>query len=520
MALTDVLKPKSTPLGGVSQSTPSVALPQSTAPQTLGAGRVAGIPIPQTQYTSNPQLTVKPTASGGTSFNPASVSGFNSSVSQPPKPVTNEQPSASKSLLDLIPNTYQSPNGGTFSTDSSGNVTGYTTNQGYKIDTSGSVPSDSLTKSTSLSDVSQSHKTYQDYVNAVSQAQGYSPEYIQALQGSQGAALQGAQLGLNSAELNSNYYTGNNLPGDTLSYAQGATAKAQAQNTLEQAANSIQQLGANQALNTQQLKRTGDISSAQTQLAYNPTAVAGQNAISQYNSLQQSYPAANIPEYNTGLSPATNQQIAQEMVANSPAYRSQFQSTYQTPGGGTGIYNRLDTNLLQENSNGTLSLVSGAEAALGSANSSALNQLTGTYNQLAPAFKAANDDFTYINQFMQKAGLNQADVPVVNQFTNWAKKNGIDPGTVAQFKSAIGSLRTNYASLLGARGLTPSDSGSAANDLIPDNLTPAQMVKVQDALNTNGQNILNATKNQISQITSQLGGQSQGTQSSGSLWDW
>lgn len=517
MALTDVLKPKTTPLGGVSQTTPMAAVPSQ--PSTgLGTGRVAGIPLPQTQYTSTPQLAVNPTASGGLTFNPSSVSGFNSTAVQAPKPINQQQPAASKSLLDLIPNSYQSPNGGTFSIDSSGNVTGYTTNQGYKIDTSGSIPSSALTSGTSMGDVSQAHKTYQDYVNAVSQAQGYSPEYIQALQGSQGAALQGAQLGLNSAELNSNFYTGRNLPGDTLSYAQGATAKAQAQNTLEQASNSIQQLGANQALNTQQLKRTGDISAAQTQLAYNPTAVAGQNAISQYNSLQQAYPAANIPEYNTGLSPATNQQIAQEMVTNSPAYRSQFQSTYQTPGGGTGIYNRLDTNLLQENPDGTIQLVGGAAAALGSANASSLNQLTSTYNELAPAFKAANDDFSYITQFMQKAGLNDANVPIVNQFTNWAKKNGIDPGTAAQFKSALASLQANYANVLGARGLTPTDAGKAAGDLIPANITPAQMAKVQEALNTNGQNILNATKNQISTITGQLGGQNQ--QSSGSLWDW
>lgn len=491
----------------------SAANPALTQGLSIGSNGQALVngqaPLTQNQQTANLATSALPaafksTSTGGVAFNPSTVAGINNPAQTP----TATNVSSTPSLSSFINNNYQTPNGGSISTTggAGGTVTGYTPAQGYSIDTSGSIPSSALSSTLTYNDLQNNHSQYQDFVNGLAQAQGYSPDYLNALQGQYGAQTQGAQLGLNSAALNSNYYTGNNLPGDTLSYAQGATAKAQAQNSLDQAQNSIQQLAANQALNTQQLARTGNIAAAQTQLQYNPASVSSQNAISQYNSLQQQYPNASIPEYNNSISPALNQQIAQELVANSPAYRAQFQSTFQQPGGGTGIYNKLDTSGLQQNSDGTLSLVSSAAAALGSGQAASIQSNIDTYNKLAPAFTAANNDFGAMTQFMQSAGINNASVPIVNQIQNAIDSKALAPGALAAFNAYIASLRTNYASLLGARGETPSQAGQDSQTLIPANLSIGDMQKVQAALNTNGQNILNATQQQIQQGLSSLQG--------------
>lgn len=488
---------------GISIAGPSQVLKSNslTAPfggsSSLGLGSVLS-------SAQNAALGVHPTPSGALAFNPQNAPAIGKSPVVPNAQIT--QPSAAQSLLQLVPDFSRTPNGGTLQTDSNGSPVAYSGPAGFKIDTSGPIPSNILSNDVGPYDIQNKLLQYQDYVNALAKAQGYSPDYINALQGTYGAQTRGAELSLNQAELNSNLYTGNNLPGDTINYAQGATAKAQAQNTLEQAANSIQQLGANQALNTAQLARTGNIAAASTQLQYSPVGMAGSNAINQYNSLQQQHPDANIPPYNPQLSPAQNQQIAQALVSQSGSYRAQFLQTYQTPGGGTGLFNKLGAGLLNQNPDGTLSLVSGAEAAMGNANASALGKLTSTYNELAPAYKAANDDFTYINQFMQKAGLNQQDIPVINQVQNAINAKALNPGAAAAFKSAIQSLRSNYANLLAARTGSVQGVNQEAQQLIPDNLTIKQLTQVQNALNANGQNILNATTDQISKLTSQIGG--------------
>lgn len=466
---------------------------------------------------------ILPTSSGGVSFHPSLAAGYNQPV--PASAPATPQGGAS-GLAQYTYSNNQTPGGGNLTTNANGSPVGYAPSGGYSIDTSSSAPVSALGNNT-YAGLQNSHNSYSDYVNALSQAQGYSPQYIQALQGQQGAQLQGAQLGLNSAMLNSNLYTGNNLPGDTLSYAQGATAKAQAQNTLEQSQNSIQQLGANQALNTAQLARTGNISAAQTQLQYSPEAITAQNALNQVNTLQQAHPDAGIIPYNnSGMSPEEYQQYAMKQILNADSFKAQYQNTYTTAGGGTGIYNKLDTSGLQHNSDGTISLVNDGAAITGAADKTAASTLTGQINSLTPAYNAANQDFTYLTNFMQSAGINQSNIPAINQVQQAVKAKALDPGALAEFKAGIASLRTNYAALLGSRGETPTQAGSDAQSLVPDTLSPAQLTQVQNALNVNGKNIIDANQSQLQNILSRYGGSAGSTglntsnSSGGSIYDF
>lgn len=472
--------------------------------------------VPQASFSLSP---MKPTASGGISFNP----NIATAVSAPVHPATVQTPA---SLGNYLNNTSSTPNGGQVTVNGTG-VSNYTPSPGYSIDTSGAVPSAALSSNLGLPDLQQKQASYQDLINGVSQAQGYDQNYIQALQGQYGAQTQGAQLGLNSAALNSNYYTGNNLPGDTLNYAQGATAKAQAQNTLEQAQNSIQQLSANQALNTQQLARTGNIAAAQTQLQYNPVAMSAQNAINQYNSLQQQYPAANIPGYNTALSPALNQQIGQELVANSPAYKSQFQSTYQTPGGGTGLYSKLDLSGLQQNQDGTYTLVPGAAAALGSANASVVNNSLNNLSTINAAIDSSTKTLDTTTKFMQQYGLNDSNTPIITQIQNRIKDQTTQRGAIAGLNADLNTLRSDYSQFLIGRGGSVAGTGPNSPEVlqaIPDNISASQLKLLVGQMQQDGQNTADAVSSQVNQalqgISSNSVGSSNGATQGGSIWSF
>lgn len=505
--------------------TPNPAIATGLSIGTDGNALSNGLPVftpPSTQANLllGTKPPVMPTATGGLSFNPSLAQGFNAPAITPqPTPSSTPAP-----LTSYINNTQQTPNGSTFSS-AGGQVNGFTPNPGYSIDTSTAVPSEAFG---SGANPYQTHSQYSDYVNALAQAQGYSPAYIGALNQQYGAQTQGAALEANAANINANQAVGIGTTGLNTQQAGTLTGQELALNSQAEQGNAIRQLSANQALNTQQLARTGAISAAQTQLEYSPTGISGANAINQYNALQQAYPSANLPAFNPQQDPLAQLQMAHAIVSNSAQFQQQFLQQYTTPGGGTGIYNSLKTGLLTPGPNGTIQLVSGADAQLGAAQTSALSQAVGTYNTLKPAFQAANNDFTAMTQFMQQAGINDSSVPIINQINNKVKAGTVQAGAVGAFQSYVASLRTNYANLLGARGETPTQAGATANTLIPDNLGVKDMLLIQQALNTNGGNILDATGQQIDTIlnasrTGQTGVSGFGnntSQGSGSIYDF
>lgn len=519
-------------LGGTAAPKPNGAVSSGLSIGSGGQALVNGqAPVPYTP-TFQPSATatsllgplapkttppITPTSTGGVSFHPSYASLYDNDVSSLKNGTTASNPIAnsfqdnankntSTGLAAFLTDSNPTSGGGSITTDGNGQPVGYAPANSFNIDASGAIDSSALGAIATSADLGKHYSSLNDFVNGLAQAQGYSPQYVQALQGQYGAQTQGAELGLNAAQLNSNLYTGAGLPGDTMNYAQGATAKAQAQNSLFQAQNNIQQLAANQALNTAQLERTGNIAAAQTQLQYNPIAVSGENDINRYNALQQQYPAADLPDYNPALSPGTNTQIAQELISNSPAYRAQFQSTFQTPGGGTGIYNKLDVGGLPKNSDGTISLVNAGQAALQGANAGALTTQVGNYNNVQTSFNTANKTLATMIQFMQKYGINDNSTPILNQLENKAKAGLIDPGAIAAYQADIAELDTNYATIL-ARGGSVAGTNDAAASLINPNLKPSDLQLVLGQLTQNGQNALDAIGGQISGLTGQLGGQ-------------
>lgn len=429
--------------------------------------------------------------------------------------------SSTPTLSDyLAPATSQTNTGATIATNGDG-TTNSPTN--FSIDNGSTVDSSALTNPLTSGDVSNQLNAYQTAVNGLATASGYSPDYVSALQAQQAAQLQGAQI-------QSNFYTGNPNLGDTVDYATGETAKALAQNTLQQTA-------ATNALNVQALLRSGNIAAATALVQGNaPVSVSpgsslvspttGQetyngigglvnyNEANSYSTLQSEYPDANIPSYDSSQTPAQNIQTALGAVSQSPQYQAQYLQTYTTANGGTGVFNKLNSGALQANPDGTLTLVDGAAAALGAANTSALNTQVANYNTTQTAFNTFNTTLANVQKFMQQYGINTTGVPITNQIQDKIDAGLLNPGALAAYNADIQELRTNASAII-ARGAAQSvTTENEATNLIPSDLSPDQLGTVKSQISSNGVSALGAIQTQMTAITSQLGGQSSNTAAS------
>lgn len=489
--------PKANPAvaSGLSIGSGGQPLVNGAAPAPYTPPAPAFAPSPQASALLGP--LAQPTPSGGTIVHPSAVAAFNNPAAAPTATNT-----SAGGLGQFVTNNVPTPNGGTLTTQANNGVpVGYNPNAGFSIDTNGAVPSSALT---STANPQQTHSQYQDYVNALSQAQGYSPAYLQAYQQQQQAQTGQAQLGLNAANISNQFYNGGpNIPGGaTVDYLSGITAKAQSQNTLSQAENQIQQLSANQALNTQTLARTGNIASAQTQLQYSPTGMTGANAIQQYNTLQQQYPGANIPSYNPSLSPEQNQQLASQLVAQSGAYQAGFQSTFTTPGGGTGIYSKLNVQGLQQNPDGTVNLVSAAAAALGAAQAGVINTNLAGLSTINAAVESSSKTLASTKAFMQTNGINDYQSPIANQIQNAIKAKTAPAASLAAFQNDLTALRSDYSQYLVARGGSIAGSGPDSPEVlnaIPTNISYTGIEQIVGQMQAVGNNTATSLNNQIQQ---------------------
>lgn len=446
--------------------------------------------------TSNLDMAIHPTSSGGISFPAAHAASFGTAVT------TSGAQTPSPDLSQFVTSSQQTPNGGTIGVDGSGQPVGYNASANFNIDTSSAVPSSALGSGYTANDLSQKHSQYQDYVQGLAQAQGYSPEYIQALQATQQAQTAGAQLNLNQNLINSNQQTGAGFTGFSTDQATTRTGQEQAQNSLNQGVNQIAQLSANQALQVQALVRSGNIAAAQALVqASQPVGVSpgtslvsptnGQevysglggltavNSLNQANSLQQAHPDANIPPYDPStMTPQSYQQLAMQAVASSPSFQS------STPEGQANISSLVTQQAYADVTN--------------------------------RAYQTATSNLGTLQTFMQQHNLNDSQVPIINQINNGIKNNLIDPGAVAAYQSSLAGLRAEYAQVLSRGGTVTDTERNAAETLIPDNLSPAQLATVTKQLTLEGTNAITEANSQVKAIQARLDGSSNATSQSSS----
>lgn len=516
--------------GNNSVNTPSVfSGVNSTTPQTSGniaqspfGGLIGGI---ASGYGYLPP--VKTTVSGGTSFNPSLASAYTNTPTPPP--VSQQE----QGLSQYVTNTNSTPGGGQLTTTSSGTPTGYSPSP-FSVNPGNTVSSDAFDSPSSMGDVMNQQKSLQDYVNSVSQANGYSPDYLAAQQGVYNAQSNAAALGVNAAATANQAYganTANNgagmnygsLGGATTDFVGGTIGSEQSQIAMRQAQNAQAQTGANIALNTAQLQRTGNIAGAQAQLQYSPTAVAAQNAQSQYQALSQQYAGINPPPFDPNQDPQAQLSNLHALIAQSPAYQAGFQSTYTTPGGGTGIYSKLNvaSGGFQQNADGSYTLVPAAAAALGSANANVVQTQLSNLSNINSAINASTKTLDTTTQFMNQYGLNQSGISILSQIQNSTNKNLDKAGAVAGLNADLNALRADYAQYLIGRGGSVAGTNQEAQDAIPATISPSQLQQVVGQMQQDGKNTADAVSTQVNQalsgITNNNTGQSQSTPT-GSGW--
>ncbi len=495
--------------------TPTVTAPKPAPVTVTPTGGVSFTP-PKTVTPALPYASVaaaNPANSAGINFSAPSYQGAPAPAATV-APVSGKQTNASSGGLgSLVTTQSNTPSGGTVTTDASGNTTNFTPAPGFSVGT-GPVSSDALSSGVTAGNLQNSHAQYSDYVNALAASQGYSPAYIQAQQGV-------FNMQTRDAALQQNQISGQGFAGATADYAANVTNRARSMNAIEG-------LQSQQALDVQALIRQGNISAAQTQLQYSPTGMVGQQAITQYQQLGQLYPGAAIPPFDPSQDPQAQLQMARQMVANSPAYQAGFQSTYTTPGGGTGIYSKLNMSAFQQNQDGSLTLVPAAAAALGAANAKVVGDQVTNLSNINSAIEASGKTIDTMTQFMNQYGLNQSNVPIANQIVNSTNAQLPKAGALAALKIDLNTLRADYGQFLLGRGGSVAGINQESESAIPDNISPAQLQIVYSQMKQDGLNTATGVSTQINQAlqgiqtntsASTSGGATQ-TQSTGGSVGW
>lgn len=380
----------------------------------------------------------------------------------------------------------------------------------FKVDVSGSVDSSVLTGNLGKSDVLKTQKTYADYVNGLAQASQYSPQYLQALQ-----AVQAAQA--KDSELKTNFYTGNNLPGATLDYAAGATARAQQLNNQSL-------LAGQQGLQVQELMRQGNIAAAGALVdAYQPVNVSpgtslvnpvdgqqtyngtggyvGMQAIQTYNNLQQNFPDAQIPAYDQNKTPEQNLQIAQQLSSQAPSFQSRSTIPVTLPGGGYALVNK--NQVAGYNSDGTAIIVSPGQAAQADAAKSSINKLTNDRSQLQSAITAADSNFPILLNIANAAGVNN-NAPVINELKQKVLNKTSQSQALAALNTLVPSLQAEYSRIIARGGTVDDNTRKSAQAIINGTYSLGQLQAVYAVVQREGANVLKGYDNEINRLTGSL----------------
>lgn len=378
------------------------------------------------------------------------------------------------------------------------NAATYAPTSTFDVDTSDAIPSDALSSTSGTASGASNDGTtqsYADYVNALASAEQYSPDYVNALKAQQAAQTQGAQI-------QSNFYTGAPALGDTVDYAQGETAKA-----LQ--LNSLSQLSATQQMDVQTLIRNGNIAAATALVqAAQPTSVApgsslvspvtgqttfsglggytGVQAVQTYNNLQQNYPDAQIPAYDSTKTPEANLQIAQSLASSSPSFQSKSTIPVTLPGGGYALVNK--NQVAGYNSDGTAIIVSPAVAAQAQAAQTTISTLNSQGAEISSSINTVDNNFPLLLGIVQKYGLNTS-VPLYNQFSQMADQQLGQTG-ITQLNAVATGLKATISQIVARGGSVTNQARNEADNLLPTNVTLPVLQDLYAVVKAEGQGVV------------------------------
>ena len=127
----------------------------------------------------------------------------------------------------------------------------------------------------------------------------------------------------------------------------------------------------------------------------------------------------------------------------------------------------------------------------------------GQRDQISTNLTTADNNFKLLQGFMQQNHINSSQSPIVNQ-AEQALGKFKGTGAYYSFSEQIQGLKNEYSQIL-AKGGTATDSvRSAADNLVPDKISPADLQVVVDWLQKEGQNVLASKDKTINDIKGRL----------------
>lgn len=136
-----------------------------------------------------------------------------------------------------------------------------------------------------------------------------------------------------------------------------------------------------------------------------------------------------------------------------------------------------------------------------------LTQQTQYLNNIQRAFTTANETIASVVDWMKQNNINPSQYPDLNSMANVVAAHGGNVGPIRGFQSQINQLRSEYAMILARNGQMNQTIEDAANKLIPDNISPADLQTLGDRLNVDANNAISAAQQQVDSIRAQLAGQ-------------
>lgn len=201
------------------------------------------------------------------------------------------------------------------------------------------------------------------------------------------------------------------------------------------------------------------------------TAQQAQDLIAQYADLRV--------QYNPNLSPQQNLQMVQQAIGGSPIYQR-----------------------------GTFG-AAGATSYIGGQQLGAAGTLTGQVAQLQSQGASADANFNLMLDILSRGKINDLNVPIVNQLVQNVSRGLASDADVVAFRSALQTVRSQYASILG--GGTPTNETLAmAAEKIPDTVSATALQEVEKTMKAMINNSIAAYNQTINQYSSGQGGGSSG----------
>ncbi len=217
--------------------------------------------------------------------------------------------------------------------------------------------------------------------------------------------------------------------------------------------------------------------------------------------------------------------LAQKVMSGQMTYDQAVQSLGYAGNVGTNFLNNAITgaggNLtsLQAQGAATQSNIQTGGTAATSAAAQGLQQSTQAYVAANTAYTTAQQQAGNLQSVMASTGIN-SNPQFVNQKIN-ALQNQLGSANYASFVTALNEARQAYTSLLSSVGAsTPTVNGQQATDIFGANSTPAQINAAIEALNQAAYAKLKPMYDQIGTYQSQLGGGSNTSHVSGSIYNF